>query len=985
MISLKKLPIIIPAAAGALYVLSTGMTAEEEVWTPESLYAPRLSDKTVRGSGGPARVEFKDFIDLKLVAAAPASDVDASRAATDLEAWSTQPATSPQGRPLPVAMHMLDDDPQYVAGLVKAGHHVMPMLDNPVFRVHHDTILTPKNAARLDELWEKDWKPRLEEARKLKLPIMFFGGNWAVDLVDYEARRIKFGKEEIPKEKRAAVSIVGDRIYNKIADPLGPTEAWKEYGRFWTGNVIMKRMQEVYPDPPLVLFGDNAETGELHDLNMFMKSERFQAKHGQGPHTPAFAAKILQDGYRERYTAMFAEVRNALVSPAWKKNIRFLAYNTFWEHSAIGSNGPRAGFDYDPQEGWRRWQSYEGSIPELYDNDWQPGKRDNVPFSMQVESGNYYAMQERVFDERPDFWWTSFVWDGAVVSEVFRGTRGTSKPFWYVSRGERWSFPRYEGWLQFSLWATRPRLSIEFRAKEPKDAIRKGIWQSLVTIVDRPWNHPVLGEFWRHGELVPNTAERPWFDELPDDVPDWMKKLNRWYILTTDANPARESWDQETTLNVFAQALVLGDAPNRRWLVNAHAPNGNVMNAGVSIPGYGNIRLPSVSLSGSFFEISESDRTVRPILDGGPHEIRVRVSDSPSPRLPKWIKPGDEIALDAAIHAPGQKFRRFHWNFGDGKTLESRQPGQVKHRFEKPGVYLVTATAEAQEGAPLVDQIAIYVGDSPPESVAYDLPLDDAIAWEGPWSGVGDEGQTLATYRHTANRSASVPAAVVTGGRFVDDSQRGRVFEIDEEHGGIWLMRGRPTVISAGKSIANRTISLWFNAEDVNKRQVLYASGLAEVGVNIYLDKGRLYAGSWATVDGIKGTQNPLRGYNWKGDWIDTPVEPGRWYQVAWVLKNGADKIEPERQHLYLDGKLVGKAPGAAIPAEYVPPRVGRTNLDGGDGQTSGATSSLTRFHDQDRIDAMKGQERVKANAIPTFRGRLDEFRYINAAEEGAQ
>ena len=438
---------------------------EEEPWTPESLYGPRLSNKTISSNGGLATLVLKDFIDLKLVSAVTVPAVNPSKAATDVAAWGTQPATGPKGRPLPVGLHMLNDDPEYVSGLVKKGHHVIPIFDNPSFRVQFDVNINPKNINRLEELWEKNWKPRLEEARKLKLPILFFGGNWAVDLVDYEARRINYGKEEIPKEKRAAISIVGDRIYNKIADPLGPTEAWKAYGQFWTGNMIMKRMQEVYPNPPLVIFGDNAETGELHDLDRFMNSERFQAKYGKGPHTTAFTSKILQEGYRERYTEMFAACRNALVSPTWKKNLRFLAYNTLWEHSSIGNNGPRANFDYDPQEGWRRWKSYDGSIPELYDNDWQLGKRDNVPFSMQVEAGGYYAMQKRIFAERPDFWWSTFVWDGAVPSEVFRGTRGTSKSFWYVSRGERWSFPRYEGRIKDAIAAHTAAAEAHFSAR----------------------------------------------------------------------------------------------------------------------------------------------------------------------------------------------------------------------------------------------------------------------------------------------------------------------------------------------------------------------------------------------------------------------------------------------------------------------------------------------------------------------------------------
>jgi hypothetical protein len=134
-------------------------------------------------------------------------------------------------------------------------------------------------------------------------------------------------------------------------------------------------------------------------------------------------------------------------------------------------------------------------------------------------------------------------------------------------------------------------------------------------------------------------------------------------------------------------------------------------------------------------------------------------------------------------------------------------------------------------------------------------------------------------------------------------------------------------------------------------------------------------------VDGAYIVQDPMYGYNWKGDWIIAgPIETGRWYHVAWVLKDGANKVEPDKQSLYLDGKLVGKAPGASIPVEYVPPRVGRTNM-GGDTQ-AGKQRTITRFHDEEERRQMKPKDLNVANQIPAFRGRIDDFRFVNAAEE---
>jgi hypothetical protein len=93
--------------------------------------------------------------------------------------------------------------------------------------------------------------------------------------------------------------------------------------------------------------------------------------------------------------------------------------------------------------------------------------------------------------------------------------------------------------------------------------------------------------------------------------------------------------------------IVLSEVRTRRWLVNAHALNGPVMNAGLTIPGFGNVRLPSVPLSSLFFEISESDRTLRQFL---PVTVRNFGKRSMTCRLtmrldgnvpgPEWEKPG---------------------------------------------------------------------------------------------------------------------------------------------------------------------------------------------------------------------------------------------------------------------------------------------------------------------------------------------------------
>lgn len=915
---------------------------------------------------------------------------DPTTAVADSAAWALQPSSGPQGRPLPLAGSWNTHawGPAYLADLLRNGHHVVLNFTDPSFAAEM-ALLFPGQAESAARLIAESYRPGLEFAREHRLPIAFPSGNWAQNVVDYQDRRIRLGKETIPLESRAN-AVVDGKMVEKVADPFGPIEAWQDWGKFWFGNALMQQIQAIYPDPPLIIFIGNNETGELLSAAGDMSSrwniakfDRFIAEHGPGPHDKEFQTRAVLEGYAQRYAAMFAAARAAAAPPAWKSHVRFVTYNSLADTAYLGYNKhPQTGAGFSPDKGWTKWRLFDGSMPELYDNDWQLGKRDDVPWSMQTESGNYYSVQNRLFAERPDLWWTTVFWDGAVTSEAWRNIKGTSKPYFYATNGLRWDLARYEGWVQFCLWATRPRLAYEFRApQEPLDAIRKGTWMALLNSVDRAWTNEALREFWRFGDLVPNTAERPWFDQLPDDAPPWLRELNRWYLLTCDANPPRETWGQYTRLKVFAEALVLGAAPQRRWLIYAHAPGGGVSGVTIQVPGFGGVQLPGVPRSGSFFLLTEADRSLKPLLTGGPEEITVQeITTAQADWLtPRWFKVGEPVSFDAdVVLAPGEELTSLVWEFGDGKRQEQPALAEVTHNYEKAGVYLVTVEGRTGEGKSLRDQTTVYIGETPQPSVAYDLPLDDAPAWEGPWAGVGPEGQTLATYRHLPNRG-TLPSPILTGGRFVDDPERGRVLELTDAEGGVWLARHKDTVLTGKAGAANRTISLWFKAEDTTTRQVLYASGMEWCGMNLYLYQGSLYAGSWATVDGVAPYQTPIYGYNWKGDWIRVEgIQPGRWYEVTWVLAGGTARVEADKQRLFLNGELVGSAPGAALPVEYVVPRIGRTNM-GGD-KVSGQQRSLTRFHDQAELDKLPARELNAANKVAVFRGRLDDFRFVNDA-----
>ena len=112
-------------------------------------------------------------------------------------------------------------------------------------------------------------------------------------------------------------------------------------------------------------------------------------------------------------------------------------------------------------------------------------------------------------------------------------------------------------------------------------------------------------KWWRKGELVPNRARKHPYQAA---IPTEYQGVDRWFALSTTLNPA-ESWSLTTEIPVFALALVQGEAPERQWLVYAHAPLGARQDVGVTIPDWEQVRI-DVPVGGAFYLVTEQTKAV---------------------------------------------------------------------------------------------------------------------------------------------------------------------------------------------------------------------------------------------------------------------------------------------------------------------------------------------------------------------------------------
>jgi hypothetical protein len=502
-----------------------------------------------------------------------------------------------QGRPLPLVSHWNMGSygkgwtPDYQVELLDKGHHILPWMSWPQGNPEADEKARERFLVYYGEL--------IHYCRELELPISFRGTQWEAMLVKKEYR-------ELPSEECPAVVTPEGEVIPKLS-PFGPVDKWREPAREYVNTPAMKKVQEMYPDPPLILFVSNNEAPDLR-WHQVHTSKRYLDRYGLD-RSDEFKRRVVSQGWMERYPVMFKAMRDALINDTWKKNVRFVGYGSF---------GPS---HFGRWAGWKEYSLitdewidpqpliWDGGSPSYYTHNWNDN-RDHWVWSTQVQSMNWIFMLDWIYKEKPDFWWEVSLWDGNNDWTPDKGydpeLLKKSKACQYMKDGQTYTPDRYEGWAQFGLWLLRPRAIREFRGSTVPMKPWRPYFERLLSIVDRVYDNDILREFWRYGDLVPNNAHRHPYQEA---IPERYRDINRWYLLDTSLDPVRP-WNSKTNIPVFSMALVQGAKGSRRWLVYAHAPLENQKDVEIAIPDYGEV-TGDVTRSGVFYLIEERTRTVK--------------------------------------------------------------------------------------------------------------------------------------------------------------------------------------------------------------------------------------------------------------------------------------------------------------------------------------------------------------------------------------
>lgn len=411
-------------------------------------------------------------------------------------------------------------DPGHQLELIARGHRLLPW-----FQLREPW---------LSALPSSYYEDATRAAARLRLPLTLVATQW---------------------DRLVAINLSARRDFNDPLSPFSPLAAWYEAGLAWGRHPMLARMQELYPAPPRILMLSNNEQARLswQDLRSLGLVDASLSDEQ--------VRRLAGDAWIERYRELMRGIRDGLTAPGWQQAVRFIGYDAF------------GAVDYFRWPGWIDYSLHvtgrfepwplvwDGASVSFYASDWSE-TTDFQVFSPQVGAHNLVPMRELAQQLRSDFWFELSVWDGQQPGSA------RSKDLQYRALGQAYDPARYEGFVQYGLWLTRPRLLREFRNPDQTRATVGAYFDVIMRSVDRVHDHALLQGFWREGRLVPNArASHPYQSAVP---PDWRETV-RWFMPDVDENPP-QPWSTTTRLGVYALVLERGTAPNREWLLYAHSP-----------------------------------------------------------------------------------------------------------------------------------------------------------------------------------------------------------------------------------------------------------------------------------------------------------------------------------------------------------------------------------------------------------------------------
>jgi hypothetical protein len=475
---------------------------------------------------------------------------------------------------------------------IERGHYVLPTFPFPSSKSSSIPFSEEEGKEQEQQAFAEDFLEPYRKTAELRLPFVLIGTQW-------ENLLSKPPYLNLPEKDNPNV-ISPDGSVQKRVCPFGPVKPWSDVGRLWTDNSRMKQLQEIYPEPPLVVMLSNNEHGKQWWWEL-EKNKRYLQRYGRDKDDD-FKRKIVGDGWIDRYRELQKGMREGLSNQHWRDNTIFVGYGGDGA-VCMGRWGGWTHYSLHTKDRVSPWPlAWDGCSPSYYQSNWS-FSTDYTVFSPQTEFMSAVFQHAEELRLNPKFWFELSVWDGydGPRQEKNLQAKGQmSKRAYYLAQNQTFSPDRYAGYVRFGMWLVRPRVVREYHWLVPAED-NQPFLDALMEAVDEVHDVPLLREFWRKGRLVPNRAHEHPFTV---DIPEQYKYRDRWFLLDADCNPQEYPLDMFWRIPVWSLALVQGEAPGRQWLVFAQSPLHETKEANVTIPDYEPVKIMA-TVGGAFFLVDE--------------------------------------------------------------------------------------------------------------------------------------------------------------------------------------------------------------------------------------------------------------------------------------------------------------------------------------------------------------------------------------------
>jgi hypothetical protein len=573
----------------------------------------------------------------------------------------------------------------------------------------------------IEDYYDIYYKNPIEKASKYGIPIV-------IKTTQPESMLFTNPWYSLPPSDNPNV-VNSEGVVDKKVSPFGPINHWKTVGECWVNpyllvdlgyspadwwsNPLLSRFQDMYPDPPVVIWLSNNEASDV-DYREVEGDYRFKETYGSDPDynsrefkneviggnteltNPGAGGYETGHGYIPRYNAMFEGMREQL--DEWADKIKFVGY----EHDPLCFARWNGWMEYNPFPIPGRFSTvphcWDGTSPSYYINGWQHNT-DYTGYAPQIESMNLPFQRNYYMQVKSDFWWEVSTWfDPAYIEKI-------------ENEGQEIPPERYGCYAKWVMWLIRPRAVRLFQfsqyAREENTMERNWKWyEPVVDAIDEIHLNPTLERFWKYSEPVLLTdIPHPYSEDdefWPELFPDNNERM-RWYQLPNDITykPGySDDWSSihEKTFNVWIMANVMGTSPEREWLIFAYTPLEEEIDVEAEIPEYGTINL-TAKRGGTYYLVRES----------GTNEY---IETEPNVRAAEF----EDIELNTGgvhlfngIHSTAYKcdITDYSWNFGDGTTSDSIV---ANHSFARPGIYEVRLTVTGSNGKVNSSTMKVTIG-----------------------------------------------------------------------------------------------------------------------------------------------------------------------------------------------------------------------------------------------------------------------------------